>query len=690
MKNICKIFFLSIFLLSCVLQNDINIKQKEDEKNANNDKEYPYYSQEFLDLFDHTKLHVFEVQISQSEWDGMIQDMLDKASQGYRTGNLRKANLIYKGTTAEPTTDIIVEEIGIRTRGNTTRILVEDPIGSGNYHRAHFLIKFNETFNLQPGSTEYNTRKDRRFKKLRALNFKWSMANSSSDRDRDPSMIRELYSYDLLNRAGVYAPKTGSAKLYIKIGNKPSLYFGLYTIIEPVDKSFLKKRFGPNGNDGNLYKCLWQQHGPATLKASINGKIGVKNFDTGYFPSYQRDTNETNTDYSDIINFSNNITNLTGSAFKTYIEANFEVDRFLRFLAANVLLGMPDDYWSMGNNYFLYFNNETKKIDFIPYDYDHGLGGGWDGGVGYDAIKNANIYQWFYNAGGTRSDRPLVDKILNIREYKTKYENYLKEFTDPTNGIFKYSDYLEKYNMLYTLYQSHIDNDINEGETMTNEPYVEEYFNGKILSVRSQLGLIILGTITTLTITDPSNPLIYNNYYYFTNSNITVAASGTDLQSVTFSLKKRLSENNFYFIDSQTKNIAPFEVTFNLTDFSLYKIDVTASNTKSVEFFRYDNSINSPEVSGNNVTFRFKKDGLTGTEAIYIKGSFCNWDPNNLDSNYKMVWNGTGSYFEKTVEITQTGSLLYKFYNYDEKEWFFDPHNYKNEGSDYINSILEK
>jgi len=688
MKKLLIIFSLFFLYFNCVFQGDINIKNEKEAAKDDNAKEYPYFAQEFLDLFDHSKLHIFEVQISQSEWDGIIQDMLDKGAPYYRSGKLGKANLIYKGTTTEPTSDIVIEEIGIRTRGNTTRIFPEYPIGSGNYHRAHFLIKFNETFNLQEGTLEYNARKDRRFRKLRGLNFKWSMANSTDDRSKDPSMIRELYSYDFLNRCGVYAPKTGSAKLYIKIGDKPVKYFGIYTIIEPVDKSFLKKRFGPDGNDGNLYKCLWQKDGPATLQASINGKIGVKNFDTQYFPSYQRDTNETNTDYSDIINFSNNITNLTGTNFKTYIDANFEVDRFIRWIAANVLLGMPDDYWSMGNNYFLYFNNKTKKVEFIPYDYDHGLGGGWYGGVGvgYDAIMNTNIYQWFYTAGGNRSNRPLIDKILSIPEYKARYENYLKEWTDPSTGIFNYNDYLSKFNSLYNLYKDHIDNDINEGEVMSNEPYVEAYFTGKISSVRNQLGL----TSDSLSITAPVNPPKYNNiYYYFINNSVTVSATGSNLSYVTFTLKKRNPENIFTTIQTLNDNSSPFEATFDLSDFAIYRITATDSGySKDIDFFRYDNSINSPEISGNNVTFRWKKSDLTGSENVYITGSFNGWA---IDSNYKMNWNLSGGYFEKTVTITDTGILEYKFYYNDSSDkWFYDPHNYKNQGSNYLNSILEK
>ena len=153
-----------------------------------------------------------------------------------------------------------------------------------------------------------------------------------------------------------------------------------------------------------------------------------------------------------------------------------------------VLLGMPDDYWAMGNNYYLYFNNESNMIDFIPYDYDHGLGGGWDGNVGYSNIMTADIFIWIKNsfAGyNDLNDRPLM-KILTIPEYKERYKSYLTEFSK-NDGIFSLKTFSEKYTQQYSLYSPLLDNDMNEGAVMELRDSVKEYFNTRINSVRSQL-----------------------------------------------------------------------------------------------------------------------------------------------------------------------------------------------------------
>ncbi|QEN03982.1 hypothetical protein EW093_04455 [Thiospirochaeta perfilievii] len=404
------------------------------------------FGNNFNKIFDHTVIHEIEIQISQSEWDGILSDM----AINKRTGNYREAKFIYRGLAGDEVIDIV----GFRTRGNTTR---RYPEVNGKYQRAHFKINF-----------------DKKFHGLSKLNLKWNY-------NKDPSQIRELYSYDMLNKAGVFAPKTGSAKLYIKIGDKKRVDFGIYTLIEPIDKSFLKRRFGSDANDGNLYKCLWQQGGSATLYGNITKKIGVKDWTIDYRPSYDRKTNEEDTDYSDLINFAKNISRLKDSEYKEYMEDHFEIDRFLRYQAMAMLLGMPDDYWAMGNNYYLYFNNITGKIDFIPYDYDHGLGGGWEGMKGYKAIQEADIYTWLSN----RSVKPLL-RLLDFPEYKELYEGYLKEFIQE-GGIFSFTTFKEKYDQQYKLYFPLLVNDMHEGEDMELKKYIPEYFENKLKSITSQL-----------------------------------------------------------------------------------------------------------------------------------------------------------------------------------------------------------
>ena len=172
-------------------------------------------------LFTHGNLHEIEIVISQEEWDAQIQDMKDYAVTelfGWgMTGTYQKAKFIYKG----PADDAVINEVGFRTTGHGSRIIPQDD--EGNLHRANFKIKFDETFDLKLGTDAYQQINARRFCSLRSLIFRLNIEPMGS---WETSQISELYCYDLLNKAGVYTCRTGSARLAITIDGK-SHYFGI-------------------------------------------------------------------------------------------------------------------------------------------------------------------------------------------------------------------------------------------------------------------------------------------------------------------------------------------------------------------------------------------------------------------------------------------------------------------------------
>lgn len=429
-------------------------------------------------LFDNSKLHQIKLVVTEEEWDGLSGDMLDYASKdgSMRTGNYRKADLIYTDENGE----VMLGEVGFRTKGNTSRTLPEDENG---LHRFHFKLKFNETFAMTEGTSEFEARDNRTFGGLEELNFK---ANNGSD----SSYIREIFSYDLLNAFGVITARASMAELTIIIDGVEQDY-GIVTYTEPVDKDFLTKRFGKEYNDGNLYKCLWQNYGPATLMPLERvSAVGIKDWEKNYRPAYDLKTNKKEKNFDDLKDFIEQINALEGEEFKAYLDSHMEVDRFIKAQALDVLLGHIDGYRSMGNNYYLYFH-ENGKAEWIPYDYDNILGAGWDGAPNwsYEGIATADIYEW-KNLNAVMYDpdttHPLTDKLLQEEEYRSKYEEYLLTLINPDNNYFTYDRFLALYEQLYALYGDKVDNVMYEGDTwsLSNE---EWYFHTKIRSVSEQL-----------------------------------------------------------------------------------------------------------------------------------------------------------------------------------------------------------
>ncbi|HNX59964.1 MAG TPA: CotH kinase family protein, partial [Spirochaetota bacterium] len=524
-----------------------------------------------INFFDLNTLRNMEIVISKSEWDGMTQDMLEYESKfppsyylcKWRTENYRKAKIVLRDADG----DFEIDEVGIRTKGNTSRMLPQDQ--DGLFHRAAFKLKFDKAFSdLVKGTDEYDQRKKRSFLNMNELNLKTYDGRNIEIRDEkeyihydwnNPMRINALYSYRKLNEASIWAPRSNSIDLVIRIKNYDSkgdkvLDYGIYFGLEEVDKKFVSRRvkFDKNAKDGDLYKCLYQQGGPATLEKlptednkelKERGLIGEKDGAVDYRPTYDIATNEDTTDHHALKDFIRNLNNLTGDAFVSYMDANFDVDMFLKSIAWDVLLGNPDGYFGNAQNYYLYFPpaGTGYKITFIPCDLDHSVGAGWYP-TNMTDIDIYNFYQAF-NSGvkeGERRKLPLVEKLLAVTKYKKVYSDYLAACTDAAGGKFNYADFKGFYDACYTLYTKDVDHFVCDVDlhrswfddkgiltfevprkdskswmhpyciepysvydeasgTMIDtippwaEPgktlYVQDYFTQKIASVRTQLGL---------------------------------------------------------------------------------------------------------------------------------------------------------------------------------------------------------
>jgi fibronectin type 3 domain-containing protein len=98
--------------------------------------------------------------------------------------------------------------------------------------------------------------------------------------------------------------------------------------------------------------------------------------------------------------------------------------------------------------------------------------------------RSLSYINWLFPPGS-----PLVEKMFEIEEYRQIYEGYFKEFITPSNKLFLYSDYEEKFNQLYQLYAPYLENDIDEGEAMINEESTGKYFYERTKSAIDELSL---------------------------------------------------------------------------------------------------------------------------------------------------------------------------------------------------------
>lgn len=341
----------------------------------------------------------------------------------------------------------IVSNIGLRIRGGSfSRDRPEGSAGqlhdsdNPSWNHAHFRVNFRE----------YND--DQRFHDLRSLNFKWF--------NGDPSYVREVYCMDLFRRFGVWtAQRVVYCRFYIHVeSDAEPAYFGVYRLMEPVDREFLRNRI-PDNDNGYLWKCLY----PSSLKyTGAERKMGIENPDEGLSYAYDLKTEKDEFDQAkqQFLDFLYNVQNLEGADFYNWIIEAFDVDLFLKAYAVNVMVGMWDDFWRNENNFYIYFG-ENDKAYFIPYDYDNTLGTC----LGIDTGEQ-DIWEW----GPLNSTRPLMEKIMKIPKFQQTYGYYIAQLISPENDYFNPISSVQRITNWQEMIRPYLDNDVNSWEQIMDEP----------------------------------------------------------------------------------------------------------------------------------------------------------------------------------------------------------------------------
>ncbi len=273
------------------------------------------------------------------------------------------------------TVDDKVDPVGFRLRGNTSR----------NSKKKSFRVSFNTFTN---GGKYYGVEK---------LNL--------NGEHNDPSVMRSKLMWDILRKWDIPAPRANHVRVYIN-GN----YYGLYLNVENIDEEFALSRFG--NKDGNLYKCLY----PADL-AYLGSDPNSYKLMSGDRRVYELTTNKEEDDYSDLAAFIDVLGNSPDDRLLCDLDALFNTYDYLKIMAADIFCGDWDGYIYNKNNFYLYHNTATGKMEYIPYDVDNTFGIDW---FNIDWAQR-NIYDW--KRGGSEK-RPLYDRLINNPELRQQFTFY--------------------------------------------------------------------------------------------------------------------------------------------------------------------------------------------------------------------------------------------------------------------------
>jgi spore coat protein H len=303
-------------------------------------------------IFGPGKLHQVRVSLSKAEWDVMQTS----SGRGYSgalgtdivqpDGRLVHVGGGFGGYFPWVHADLLlngreVRDVGLRYKGNGSFVNSDAAFP--------FRVNLKVKTDLFGGKADWNG--------AETLNFHAGVM--------DPTLTRETVSYAIYRAAGIPAPRTAYAEITF---NVPGLYEnapgGFYTLIENVNKSFLKRALPPG--TGLLLK-------PEQLRGGIQylGETWAS-----YIPIYRPDRDATPHEQQRLIEFTRLISQTDvapGGLFREKIRTYLDVDEFLRFIAVTAFIMNRDSYLNGSHNFYLYLDPKDDKFRFIPWDVDKAM-----------------------------------------------------------------------------------------------------------------------------------------------------------------------------------------------------------------------------------------------------------------------------------------------------------------------------
>lgn len=176
---------------------------------------------------------------------------------------------------------------------------------------------------------------------------------------QDPAYVRQCLAYETFAAAGIVVPRCNFAHVHVN-----GTDMGVYVNVETIDKRLIKKRY--TDATGTLYE--------GTLSDFRTNWIGT--FDPKAGSGSSADLQP----LADVLETASDTT--LPAALAPYLD----LDRFMTFWAMEVITNHWDGYDNDHNNFFVYKDPSTGKLDFIPWGPD----ATFQPGVTFGAIGSTN------------------------------------------------------------------------------------------------------------------------------------------------------------------------------------------------------------------------------------------------------------------------------------------------------------
>ncbi len=319
-------------------------------------------------LYSLNTIQKIEIYFSQPNWDYQM-DTAKSGSENYIVSSFIKLN------------GVQFDSVGIKYKGNSS---------------------YDSTFKKNPIHIELNAFKTQYYQGISDIKL--------SNCYDDPSMIREVLAYAILNKY-MECPRSNFAQLYIN-----DEYIGLYSNDEAINKQFCANYF--NSTDNTFIKCNPKLNpGPAS-------KCNIKYISTdtfSYTNFYQMKSNE---GWKDLVKLCDTVSN-----FPSRIENVIDLDKLIWMLAFNNLLVNLDSYTgAFCQNYYLYKDN-NNLYNPIVWDLNMSFGGFPFAGSpnnGFGGLNLIGMQQLPSTLHATHADWPLINSVMINPMYKRMYFAHMR------------------------------------------------------------------------------------------------------------------------------------------------------------------------------------------------------------------------------------------------------------------------
>jgi len=159
---------------------------------------------------------------------------------------------------------------------------------------------------------------------------------------QDPTYLSEKIGRELFEAAGVPAPRAGQATVDL---NRRQL--GMYVLVEGIDQQFLRRYF--KDTKGNLY----DGHSQSDVTQGMRTNSGDDRRDRSRLKALAAAAQEPDLNQRLVA-----------------LETTLDLDRFLSFLAVEVMICHWDGYALNRNNFRIYHDRQSDRMVFLPQGVD--------------------------------------------------------------------------------------------------------------------------------------------------------------------------------------------------------------------------------------------------------------------------------------------------------------------------------